>query len=315
MGTREEVATVAKAAALAVLKHLDRNPRVKLVGVRRPLRPEEILEREEEKIERRKHGLKPGAHIRPPLTWEEKQKVQELKARGFSISEIAKGMGLAKTTVWNAYHQTHPPLRRAITTERLEEVKDLRRQGLSYAEIGRRIGHTRWYVRYLFHRAGEKIDLEKAAKDLHKSMMETAEATRRTVTVDEISSAAERLREIGEDAQLLLEISPKVPLMPEYYPEHPYNVGFRATWAEEVLRTGVWCDQQREQSYDIKELKLDRVEEREVTHTAEKKKLLATCTETAKEVATGYLENKPGYEAKMAQIAAITEEMMEEVKG
>jgi len=296
-------------------EELEGNP-ITLVGIaRRPPRPEEILEREEEKVERRRQGLKPGAHISPVLTWEQIEQIRQLKAEGLTTRQIAERLKLGLTTVWRAYHRKHLPLHRAITPQRLQEVVQLRRQGLTYEEIGRRTGNTRFYACYLVHRAGERIDPLKAAEDLQKRMVAVTDILRVPDTIPQLTEAADKLQEISEDAALLLEITPIIPMLPEYFPSHPYQLGFRATLTEEVLRTGAWCLEQKEKSYDIREVPAaGRKMRYTMPHTPEHKALLKTCAESAADVAVGYLDNKPGYETKAAQHMAIIEEMMEEVK-
>ena len=288
-------------------------PAVELLGVaRRPPRPGEALEREEEKMERRRRGLQPGAYRRPPLEWEQIERIQELKASGLKFSEIADRLKLPMTTVWKAYHRGRPPLIREITTQRIQEVRDLRRQGLTLEQIGYRIGKTKQHVLYLLHRAGEMVNVAKAAEDLQDRMLRVSDILATPDTVPQLTEAADKLQDISEDAALLLEITHKIPLLPEYFPSHPFQIGFRASWAEEVLRTGAWCLEQKQKSYDI--VDIPRLGERKVPHTSEHKELLKTCGGSAADAAAGYLQNKPGYETKMAQHVAIVEEMMEEVK-
>lgn len=291
-------------------------PAVRLVGVSPRLpTPEEALEREEEKLERRRRGLKPGAHIRAPLEWEQIERIQEFKAEGLTFRQIAERMKLPFSTAYKAYVRGRPPLKRAITPERLKEVVDLRRQRLTLEEIGRRIGKTKMHVHYLLHRAGERIDPVKAAEDLNKEMLVATEILRTPDTIPQLAEAADKLQEVTEDAALLLEITPHIPMIPEYFPSHPYQLGFRAAFAEEVLRTGAWCLEQKQKSYEIRDVPAaGRLRELKVEHTPEHKELLKTCGESAREAALGYLENKPGYETKAAQHMAIVEEMMEEVK-
>jgi hypothetical protein len=191
-------------------------------------------------------------------------------------------------------------------------VLELRRQGLTLEEIGRRIGKTRQHVLYLLHRAGERVNVTKAAEDLHSKMLAVTDILATPDSVPQLTETAEKLEEVSEDASLLLEITPKIPMLPEYFPSHPYQLGFRAAWAAEVLRTGAWCLEKKQTSYDI--VDIPRLGERKVPHTAEHKELLKTCGTSAADAARGYLLNKPGYETKMAQHAAIVEEMMEEVK-
>jgi len=326
--TKEEIKQIAIRAAAGVIERaystkstfnphtpsgtLTDPPAIELVGVaRRPPTPEQALEWEEEKMERRRLGLKPGPRIRAPLEWAQIERIKELKARGWTFSQIADHMKLPKPTVWHAFHRGRPPLIRAITPERLQEVLDLRRQGLTLEEIGRRIGKTKQYVLYLLHRAGERIDPVKAAEDLHHKMLAVADILATPDTVPQLTEAAERLEEVSEDASLLLEITPKIPMLPEYFPSHPYQLGFRAWWAAEVLRTGAWCLEKKQKSFDIIDI---HGEEYKVKHVPEQKELLKTCGVSAADAALGYLQNKPGYETKMAQHMAIVEEMMEEVK-
>jgi len=104
-------------------------------------------------------------------------------------------------------------------------------------------------------------------------------------------------------------------MLPEYFPSHPYQIGFRAAFAEEVLRTGVWCLNAEERSSEVREVPIaGGLREIEVEHTPEQKALLKTCGESARDAALGYIENRPGYETKAAQHLAILEEMMKEVK-
>jgi len=297
-------------------------PGVVLRGVGgRPPRPEQLVESREEKIERRRRGLKPGTPLEL-VSPEEHDRIIEsydrLRSLGYGHTEsmkmVADRLNRAVTTVLSHVLRGRPPKRRAITPERLEEITNLRRQGLSKAEIARRLGLTREYVGYLLHKAGEKVNVAEHAEELHKRMMEIAERLSTPDNIPQLKESAEKLYQVADDAALLLEITRKIPLLPEYFPSHPYQLGFRSILAAEVLETGVWCLEEKEKSYSMREYLVDGWKERPSPHTPEEKKLLRSCGESAREAAVGYLQNKPGYESKMAQHMAIVEELVEETE-
>lgn len=207
-------------------------------------------------------------------------------------------------------------MRRAITAERLREVVELRRQKVTAIEIARRIGSTREYVYYLLHRAGERIDPRDAAEGLQKRVETVTESLIALDNIPQLTKAADMLEEIADDAALLLEITRHIPLLPEYFPSHPIQIGLRASFAEEVLRSGAWCLEEKQKSRDIVDvLVAGRLKEFTVEHVPAQKELFKICGESAKEAAIGYLENKPGYETKATEHMSIVEEMMGEVKG
>jgi len=286
-------------------------PAVRLVGIApRPPRPPEVIEREEEKLERRRRGLRPGTHIEL-LAPEEEARIHELRAQGLTFLEIAKRIGRSKTAVWRTIHRGRPPLRRAITPERLQEVVRLRRLGLSWGEIGPRLGISRIHVGYLLHRAGERIDPREAGTDLQVRLLTVSDTLRPPAAIAQLAAAANKLQDIYEDAALLLEIAPRIP----YVGPQPYDIGFRAVLAEEVLRTGIWCMEQKVRGYWTTEvLVAGRTEERRVEMTAEHRELLGSCGEAARDAGRGIIEDLPGYETKSAQILFLVEEMMEEAK-
>jgi uncharacterized membrane protein (UPF0127 family)/transcriptional regulator with XRE-family HTH domain len=297
-------------------------PAVTLVGVgRRPLRPEEVVEREQEKLERRRRGLRPGTRLELVGPEEHARMIEtyeHLRSLGYrhteSVKMVADRLGRSKTTVLTHVLRGRPPERRAITPDRLEEIKSLRRRGLKRAEIARRLGVDRSYVTYLLHRAGEKVNVAEESEELHRRMLTVAERLSAPANIPQLRDAAEKLYEIADDAALLLEITAKIPMLPEYFPSHPFQIGFRSTFAAEVLETGIWCLEEKEKGYSMREYHVDGWEERPSPHTAKEKEVFKSCAESAREAALGYLLNKPGYESKMAQHNAIIEELLEETE-
>ncbi len=283
---------------------------VRLVGIApRPPPPWKAVESEEEKLERRRGGLQLGTRLHPPLTLEEQVRIRELRAQGLSLGEIATRTGRSMTSVFNAVHRERPPLIRAITSERLEKVMDLRRKGLTLERIGQEIGVTKQHALYLLHRAGERVDVRKTAEDLQERLLAVNDILRAPATIPKLGDAANKLRDIYDDAELLLQITPRIP----YLGPQPYAIGFKAALAEEVLRTGVWCLNRRQRGYETR--RVPGVDMREVEIPPKRKELLGMCGESARDAAQGTISDLPGYETKTAQFLWLLNEMMEEAKA
>jgi len=265
------------------------SPAVHLVGVGpQPPRP---FERPEAPPRR---GLPPGTRIEL-ITPDEEKRIRELKEQGLTYGQIAKQMHRSVSTVWRTVHREYPPLRRAITPERLQDTLLLRRMGLTEEEIGRRLGVSKPMVSILLHRAGQRMDLTAAAQDLRMRLLVVSDRLGPPATLWKLEDGADRLREIADDAALLLEIQPhEVPEALEY----PFDLGWvhsRALLAEEVLLNGAWCLLRQPVE------PLSRVKER-----------LGVCGEAAREAAQGIIERWEGYETKATQAIFEIEKMMAE---
>jgi DNA-binding CsgD family transcriptional regulator len=267
------------------------NPAVRPVGVGPP--PPRPFERPEA----RRRGLLPGTRIEL-ITPDEEKRIRELKEQGLTYGQIAKQMHRSVSTVWRTVHREYPPLRRAITTERLRDTLLLRRMGLTEEEIGRRLGVSKPMVSVLLHRAGQRMDLSAAAQNLRMRLLVVSDRLGPPATLWKLEDGADRLREIADDAALLLEVQPhEVPEALEY----PFDLGWvhsRALLAEEVLRNGAWCLLRQPVE------PLSRVKER-----------LGACGEAAREAARGIIERWDGYETKATAVIFEIEEMMAEEKA
>ncbi len=244
--------------------------------------------------ERRRRGLPPGTRIEL-ITPEEAARIRELRDQGLNYREISERTGRSMAAVWRIINQGFPALRRAITPQRLQEVTTLRRLGLTLEEVGKRLGITRSMVLNLLYRAGERLDLTEEVQRVRRSLSAVSDSLGPAATLDKLRNAADRLRDIADDAALLLEIMPQEVAEPM---EYPFDLGWvhsRALLAEEVLRTGTWCLlRQREET-------LPRVRQR-----------LRACAEASRDAAVGIIENWEGYATKATQVIFEVEEMMEE---
>ncbi len=243
---------------------------------------------------RRRRGLPPGTRIEL-ITPEEAARIRELRDQGLNYREISERTGRSMAAVWRIINQGFPALRRAITPQRLQEVTTLRRLGLTLEEVGKRLGITRSMVLNLLYRVGERLDLTAEAQRVRRSLSAVSDSLGPAATLDKLRNAADRLRDIADDAALLLEIMPQEVAEPM---EYPFDLGWihgRALMAEEVLRTGTWCLlRQREET-------LPRVRQR-----------LRACAEASRDAAVGIIENWEGYATKATQVIFEVEEMMEE---
>ncbi|NVM21748.1 MAG: DUF192 domain-containing protein [Desulfobacterales bacterium] len=306
------MASTVRSVNSAIVGETTQNPpAVRLVGIApKPPRPGELVEREEAKLERRRRGLRPGTHIEL-LTPEEHARILQLRAQGLSLSQIAARVGRSQSAVYRTIQRGRLPLRRALTSERLQEVTSLRRKGLSAIAIGRELGITRRHVYWLLHRAGERVDLRGTAEELQRKLLAVNDILRAPATIPKMEDAANKLRDIFDDAELILQITPRIPYV-GYAGPQPYDIGFKAGLAEEVLRTGIWCMERRQKGYEAR--KIPGVDMREVEIPPRQKEVLGMCGEAAREAAQGTIRDEPGYETKSAQILAIVEEMMREAK-
>jgi orotate phosphoribosyltransferase-like protein len=311
----EDIERIARRAAEEVVSRLrgnpstgpdnnGSNPPVRLVGVGppvpRPGRGGPIEERP------RRPAPAPSRRYEfvPP---EEEARILQLREQGLTFRQIAERMNRSLSVVWRTINREHPPLRRAVTPQRQQDAMLLRRMGLTLEEIGSRLRLTPTMARYILHRGGERVDLVEAAQRLNRRMWAVSGSLDAPATHDRLGDGARRLRNIADDAALIVEITPEE--VPEPLRDYPYEIGWlhsRALLAEEVLRTGLWCL--------LREPREPLPEPRE---------RLRACAEAARDSARGVIEGWEGYEVKAGQVvrqiegimAVATAEVPEEAAG
>lgn len=316
MATREEVTAIARAAALAITKHLEKvyDPPagVRLVGVApRPPSPEAYAELREKVEERRTRGVLPGMRLRL-LRPEDIEKIWELHDKGMTYYQIAGSIGRNRSTVRTVILRgRREPLRKAVTSERLDEIVGFRKLGYSPPEIAKRLGYTNSHIHWLLNQAGETIDIGKEIDRLRVELKDVTKHLSAPASAEKLKKAGDQLERIAKAAGTYIEILP--------HPT-PWNLALalegiesRAAHAEEVARTGAWCLKQKEKSYTTQEVLADRWEERERPHTPRQKSRLAWCGERTRDCALGYIEDRPGYDVEILRVIDEADELFEEL--